>query len=500
MAILFDEQRQAYLRQIRKVAAAGPYYPTWESLCTYEIPSWYRKAKFGIFMHWGVYSVPAFANEWYSRNMYIKDSYEYKHHIETYGPHDRFGYKDFIPMFTAERFDPDEWAEILSNAGARYVIPVGEHHDGFQMYASSLSHYNAAEMGPCRDTAGELRKAFNKRGMEYGTSSHRAEHQWFMGPGRDFPSDMAANAEQRGQMYWPATAQQPNMDDRHDPLAPTEEYLEDWLLRCAEMVDRYDPRLFYFDWWIRHDGYSETLRTFIAYYYNRAAERGYPCGVCYKRDGLAFGAGIYDMERGKFAEARPYYWQTDTAIARNSWCYTDSLDYKTAPELVRYLADVTAKNGNLLLNVGPKADGTIPLRDREILAEMGRWLAVNGEAIYDTESYLVSEEGPTAEAVGEFSDGAATVYTSEDYRFTAGHGCVYAICMQAPANGEFTVKSLRGDIKDTFRPVFQSTVADVQVLGYDGRVEWKQGEDALHVSAPGLAVTDMPVVVKVRVL
>lgn len=155
-----------YLETIDKVIAQGPYEDTWESLSRYQVPEWYRNAKFGIFIHWGIYSVPGFGSEWYSRNMYIKDSGEFKHHVETYGKHSEFGYKDFIPMFRAENFDPDEWAELFAQAGAKYVVPVAEHHDGFQMYASEISHWNAAEMGPKRDVLRELKESFGKKGLQ----------------------------------------------------------------------------------------------------------------------------------------------------------------------------------------------------------------------------------------------------------------------------------------------------------------------------------------------
>lgn len=182
-AIMYD--LNSYLQKIEEVIQNGPYNDTWESLSEYQVPKWYRKAKFGIFIHWGIYSVPAFGSEWYSRNMYMQGSKEYQHHIQTYGKHSEFGYKDFIPMFKAEKFNADEWAELFANAGARYVVPVAEHHDGFQMYKSDISRWNAYEMGPKRDVLGELKESFAKRGMVTGASSHRYEHWFFMGHGKE---------------------------------------------------------------------------------------------------------------------------------------------------------------------------------------------------------------------------------------------------------------------------------------------------------------------------
>ena len=175
--------RAAYLAEIDRVNQEGPYQPNWDSLAKYTVPAWYADMKFGIFLHWGVFSVPAFGSEWYSRNMYIQGSPEFEHHVQTYGPHKAFGYKDFIPMFTMDKFDPQAWAALFREAGAEYVVPVAEHHDGFQMYASELSQWNAAEMGPRRDVLGDLLQAADAAGLARGVSSHRVEHWWFMGHG-----------------------------------------------------------------------------------------------------------------------------------------------------------------------------------------------------------------------------------------------------------------------------------------------------------------------------
>ena len=230
-----------YLAQIDRVIAQGPYTDTWESLGSFQVPQWYQNAKFGIFIHWGVYSVPSFGSEWYSRNMYIQGSREFEHHVKPYGPHTEFGYKDFIPMFKAEKFSSEEWAELFKKAGARYVVPVAEHHDGFQMYRSEVSHWNAYEMGPQRDVLGELKESFEKRGMTLGASSHRVEHWFFMGHGKQFDSDIKDPME-RGDFYWPAMPEQHHHNLYSEPT-PTEEYLQDWLVRTCEIIDRYRPKL-----------------------------------------------------------------------------------------------------------------------------------------------------------------------------------------------------------------------------------------------------------------
>lgn len=488
--------KQAYLSQIREVIDKGPYHDDWASLTDFVMPTWFEKAKFGIFVHWGLYSVPAFNNEWYSRNMYIQGSPEFEHHIKTYGAHKDFGYKDFIPMFTADKFDPDFWAETFAAAGAKYVVPVAEHHDGFQMYQSDLSIYNAANMGPKRNILGELKKAFEKKGLVFCTSSHRAEHLWFMGKGKDFESDIKEPLK-CGDFYWPSIQEQPDMQDLFAQPYPSQEFLEDWICRTSEIIDRYQPKILYFDWWIEHEGFKPALRQIAAYYYNRGLEWGYNTAICYKHDAMAFGSAIVDVERGKFADTRPYHWQTDTAIARNSWCYTTSLDYKDSNEIICYLIDVVSKNGNLLLNVGPKSDGTFAQKDLSILQDIGKWLNVNGEAIYNTKPWRYPAEGPTKEIEGQFSDGSPTVYTSEDFRFTAGNGCIYAICLKFPEDGKITIHSLSKSI-DASKPNFHGIIRKVSILGSEEQIDFHCDEVSLHFITNNVK-SEFPVVIKVTV-
>lgn len=449
----------------------GPFRPDWGSLEDWQVPEWYLDAKFGIFIHWGAYAVAAFANEWYPRNMYVQGSREFEHHREMFGPQDQLGYKDLIARFRAERFDPAAWADLFVEAGAKFVVPVAEHHDGFQMYASALSRWNAKDTGPKRDVVGELASEVRKRGLVFGVSSHRAEHWWFMNGGREFPSDV--QDPEFADLYGPANPGP--MDFGKNP--PSEAFLADWLARCAELVDRYRPQLFWFDWWIEQPEFAPYLRRFASYYYNRAHAWGQGVAINYKNEAFPEKAAVFDVERGQLAGIREKFWQTDTAVARNSWSHVEGMDYKTPESLIHDLVDIVSKNGALLLNIGPRADGTIPDEDRAILREIGAWLAVNGEAIYGTRPWKVFGEGPTEVKTGSFTDTARAAFTREDMRFTQKGGALY-VTVLAEGGGPVLVRSLGTGIALEPRPV-----ARVVQLG-GGELAWSRDADGLRIELP----------------
>ena len=480
---------QPYLKTIDEVIARGPFKDTWESLSEFQVPNWYQKAKFGIFLHWGVYSAVAYESEWYPRNMYIQDHPSFIHHVQTWGPHKKFGYKDFIPLFKAEKFDPEKWTQLFENAGAKYVVPVAEHHDGFQMYKSDISHWNAYEMGPQRDVLGELKKHCEAHDMTVGAASHRIEHWFFMGHGKDFDSDIKEPLK-RGDFYWPAMAEG-NHGDIHSEPTPTEEFLQDWLVRTCEIIDQYRPKLLYFDWWIQHMAAKSYLRKLTAYYYNRAAEWGIDVAINYKTDAYPFGCAVPDLERGKFATVKPFFWQTDTAVALNSWCYTENNSYRTSEDLLCDLVDIVSKNGCLLLNVGPKPDGTITLEEEQILLEMGEWLKVNGEAIYETSPWKVVEEGPTKTIEGQFHDWDQSKYTSEDVRFVRRGGYLYAIVLKKSVDGEYRIKTLATTGKDQSK-FYGSDIYNVEVLGGEKNPLWSRDEEGLKVPNSAIVQKEMP--------
>ena len=356
------------------------------------------------------------------------------------------------------------------------MVPVAEHHDGFQMYASDLSGWNAAEMGPKRDIVGELAASTRAAGMVFGVSSHRAEHWWFMNGGREYASDV--NDPQYADFYGPAT----RMDGEAHALDvtphPDEAYLNDWLLRTCELIDKYQPQLIWFDWWIGHAAFKSYLPRFAAYYYNRAAQWGKGVAVNYKYEAFPKGTAVFDIERGQLSGLPDFFWQNDTSVAKNSWGYTHNQDYKTVDSLVTDLVDVVSKNGALLLNIGPKPDGTIPEPEQQMLRAIGQWLAVNGEAIYNTRPWQIFGEGPTEVSEGAFTDTKRAAFTGADIRFTTNGSTLYAIAMAWPGS-EFVIKSL-----GTAAPLRTTPITQIQLLGHQGDLTWHQDADALHVQLP----------------
>lgn len=462
--------------QIASPKGTRVYTDNWENIGQhYTCPDWYKDAKFGIFIHWGVYSVPAFGNEWYPRNMYIKDSPEYQHHRETFGPQDQFGYKDFIPMFKAEKFDAEEWASIFEASGAKYVIPVAEHHDGFAMYDSELNEWNAAKMGPKKDIIGLLKNSIEKRNLIFGVSSHRAENAWYFGGGTEFPSDVQDTTIALYGFRIPKAEQY------------TEAVGPQWLDRTEELLTKYQPQLIFFDWTVNNELLVPSFNKFLAFYYNSAIDWNKEVVVNVK-----FGYNdtiiVRDIERGKSDEMRSYNWQTDTSIGKKSWGYIDGEENKTPAQIVHDLVDIVSKGGNMLLNIGPRPDGTIPEEQKEVLYAIGDWMKINGEAIYGTRCWKVFGEGATKGTSGAFTDNEATEYTSEDMRFTTKDGNLYAILLNW--DKKITIKSLattNSDIK----------VKSVSLLGAEEALTWTQTDKGLEVELPSEAPCDFAYTLKI---
>ena len=490
----YDAARKALLTSVDRTANAGPYRPDWESLRRYEAPDWYKDAKFGIFIHWGVYSVPAFGNEWYPRNMYQEGSDEYKHHLATYGPPSTFGYKDFIPRFKAEHFDPVQWAELFKASGARYVVPVFEHHDGFAMYDSGLSDWTAVKMGPHRDMYGELAKALRERGLRLGASSHRIEHNFFLEGGRKIDSDV--NDPRYLAFYGPAHTW---LDGKKTLLQDwtylSNEYLDDWLARGAEIVEKYEPDIMYFDWWIGQPNARRHVAEFASFYYNHAASQGKVPVINYKDSALEEHSAVLDIERGQLSGIRPLYWQTDTSISNKSWGYIENDNFKSAETVVHQLVDIVSKNGNLLLNFPLPNSGELDFEEMTVLEGITAWMAVNSEGIYASRPWKIYGEGPSTKVkieAGNFNEDKQKDLSAEDVRFTTKGGTLYAFVMGWPENA--VVVSALG----LASPQNPGKIRNVQLLGHGGDLKWKQDEAGLKVEMPEEKISDVGITLKVE--
>lgn len=492
------------LKSIDRLAAAGPFQPTWESLEEYDIPTWYQDAKLGIFIHWGVYSVPAHGSEWYPRQMYIdaprRGENIFEYHKATYGPQDKFGYKDFIPQFRAEKFNPQEWVQLFRDSGAKYVVPVAEHHDGFPMYACSHTRWDASEMGPRRDVIEDLGKAVRAAGLKFGVSSHRAFNwiYYVRQPGFDNADPKYADLYGRAipELFQPYAADYKNHWPAYD-----QQFKDEWLTRTAELVDKFEPDLIWFDFGIapqQEAPYDQQplvdhLKRFAAYYYNHAARRGSKAIINYKWNAFPERAAVLDLERSKMDKIRQPFWQTDTAVSSSSWGFTRNQKYKKPNRLVDDLIDIVSKNGCLLLNIGPRADGTIPDQDQQILRAIGGWLKVNGEAIYGTRPWKIYGEGPTATATGHLSERRNKAFTPEDIRFTRRGETLYVIPLGWPPNGEVTIRSL-----GTKGGLFPDTIRSISLLGSSAEVTWSRSETELTVQLPDEKPSEFAYVLKVK--
>lgn len=488
---------EEYLNQINNVISDGKYKDNWASLSNHKTPDWYYQGKFGIFIHWGIYSVPAYGSEWYSRSMYDINHREFGYHVINYGNQKDFGYKDFIPMFKAEKFNADEWTALFKESGAKFVMPVCEHHDGFAMYDTKFNRWNAKEMGPCRDVVREIKKACENNNLTFCASSHRAEHYFFMNMGRTFDSDV--NDEEYGDFYGPAVyCPELDSDTMHETTADTfsigasKEWLDDWLVRTCELIDNYQPQILYFDWWIHNHSFKPYLKKLCAYYYNRAEEWGKEVTINYKHEAFPPTVATFDVERGALTNISPIPWQTDTAIGKDSWGYRKDNRYKTSRQIITDLIDIVSKNGMLLLNIGPKSDGTITDEETKVLKEIGQWLKLNGDGIYGTTHWKQFGEGDVNNEDGFFKDREEKPFTEKDFRFTCKNSAIYAFQMRP--NGENAlIKALKLYGKHDF------IINKITLLSTGEKLNFKRDNNALEIIANENFKSDNPICFKIEI-
>lgn len=456
----------------------GKFKPTDESLKQYQYPEWFRDAKFGIWAHWGPQAVPR-QGDWYARRMYQngqkdgKPDSDYLYHLKHYGHQSNFGYKDIIPLWKAEKWNPEELMKLYKRVGAKYFVSMGTHHDNFFLWNSKLHRWNSVQMGPHRDVVGEWQKAAKNEGLHFGVSEHiGASYTWFQAAhGADLTGDKA------GVLY---DGNDPKYQDLYherafygddDWLTKNPKWQREWYDRIKELIDNYHPDLLYSDSKLP---FENVGRSMIAHFYNQSLDKENQPTVVYTCKEESQGRYVRDVERGVIENISEYPWQTDTSIG--DWYYREGQKYMTSDEVIQMLVDIVSKNGNLLLNVVQTPEGDLENDVLQILEGIASWIKDNGEAIYGTRPWTVYGEGPSTTGKQEkgWFEGLKDVrkYQSTDIRFTQKQGMLYAFCMEHPTS-DIQIHALNG-----------KKVASVRMLGNKEKMKWSQSEEELTIKLP----------------
>lgn len=517
----------------QRVIARGPFQPTWESLTRgYRVPEWFRDAKFGIWAHWTAQCVPE-QGDWYARRMYLQGDSAYDYHVKTYGHPSKVGFMEIDNLWKAERWEPEKLMALYKRAGARYFFALANHHDNFDAYDSKHHAWNSVNVGPRKDIVGTWAKVARAQGLRFGVSNHSAHAwHWFQaaygydaeGPlaGVRYDAARLTKADGKG-TWWEGLDPQelytgPNMvvpdgltsikamnawhekNDRvwnENPPAMNPGFTEKWFLRCQDLVDRYRPDVLYFD--NTELPLGQAGLDIVAHFYNASAARNngrVDVVVNAKHMKPEHAAAVVDdIERGVATGIRDLPWQTDTCIG--SWHYSRAVAegrrYKTVGQVVSMLLDIVSKNGNLMLSVPVRGDGTIDEHEMAFLDGLAGWMRVNGEGIFGTRPWTIYGEGPsTVEAPekGQFGgarDVRSKPYTAEDVRFTTRDGALYAYLLAVPGQPRVVLRSLASNSPQIGR----RKVADVTLVGQDGSLKWSQDERGLTIDLPAAAMARM---------
>jgi alpha-L-fucosidase len=532
---LFGTAQQTYqvrLNGNQEITETGKFSPDWESLKQYQTPEWFKNAKFGIWAHWGPQCQPE-QGDWYARGMYEEGSWQYKWHVQNYGHPSVFGFKDVINEWKAEKWNPEELVKLYKRVGARYFFAMGNHHDNMDLWDSKYQPWNSVNMGPKQDILARFAKAAKENDLPFGVSIHSA-HAWRWletaqradkdGPYAGVPYDGNVLAEDGKGKWWEGYNPQElyaqnhplsnKSEDNHSihgqwawgngAVIPSVEYVNNFYDRVVDMLNKYDPDLLYFDDTVLPlYPFSDAGMKIAAHFYNsNMRKRGGKLEAVLQGkilDEEQRKALTWDVEKGTPDTVIEDFWQTCTCIG--GWHYQRSIydknQYKSAKTVVEMLVDIVSKNGNLLLNIPVRGDGSIDDKEVAILEEIGEWMATNSEAIYDTRTWEIFGEGPVAEQPNPinaqgFNEGKHKPYTSADIRFTQKDGAVYAVVMAWPEAGQVLIKSLSADSKN-----YSQKIKKVEILG-GGKASFKRDKTGLIVTLPkGIKKGNKPFVVKV---
>ncbi|MFA7358250.1 MAG: alpha-L-fucosidase [Bacteroidales bacterium] len=520
-------------KQVKEKMETGRFEPSWESLSQYEVPQWYRDAKFGIWAHWGPQCQPE-AGDWYARNMYYQDHWQYKYHVEHYGHPSEAGFKEVINDWKAENWNPEELLALYKRAGARYFFALGNHHDNLDLWDSKYQPWNSVAVGPQKDILAGWAKAAGNQGLPFGVSIHSA-HAWRWyeaaqlsdkeGPLAAVPYDGRLSKKDGKGKWWQGLDPQDlyaqnhalsneseNISSIHNQwhwakgaVPPSEEYCLNFYNRTVDMINQFQPDLIYFDdtalplWPVSAVGLEVA-----AHFYNSDMKRHQG-----KLEAVLFGkvlseeqkaCMVWDVERGAPDAIQEQAWQSCTCLG--GWHYDRGLydrnGYKSAKTVMQLLVDIVSKNGNLLLSVPLRGDGSIDDKALKIVEGITEWMDLNSECIYETRPWHIYGEGPKAEQANPinaqgFNEGRGGAYTAEDIRFTHKGELLYAIIMEKPLEGQnIIIKSLADG-----SPFFNGDFDAVELLGA-GTVSYKSTKAGLEIRLPDNQALPAPLVLKIH--
>ncbi|MEM1357661.1 MAG: alpha-L-fucosidase [Bacteroidota bacterium] len=470
------------------------FTPSWNSLARHEAaPEWFVDAKLGIYFHWGVYSVPAYGTAWYPRNMFLKNSDVFRHHEATYGNNTEFGYEDFIPRFKAEHFDPEAWATLFQEAGARFAGPVAQHHDGFAMWDSQVNPWNAKSMGPERDIMGEIFKALRQRNLKTIATFHHARHgqrnannpeNWKNGYNSHYPYHPD----------WPTATTDPKLRMLYGNFPTIEDFHNYWLNQVDEVSEKYSPDIIWFDSWLNliPESYRQRM---AANFLNQALNNQREVVMCHKHTDMPETLSVLDFEQGGRRDIHPLPWMTDITLGQTRWAYIEGHPVKDIALVLRNMIDVWSKNGIVLLNVSPRADGVIPEEQQGVLRELGEWLNTHGEAVYNTRPFTTFGYGPTQAKPGSHGGQSATVdYTAADIRFTLAKDgkALYLFFLGAPPRG----KKIQLRPLGIHRYHTPSPIKRITLLGQNVEAAWELKNSELYLTVPDVPLNELATVFK----